>query len=59
VLVATHAAERLAPRMDGWMRLDNGLLAEVRGTGVTGRTAVTATAGRAPASEAQPAGARP
>ncbi|HJT64507.1 MAG TPA: heme ABC exporter ATP-binding protein CcmA, partial [Candidatus Limnocylindria bacterium] len=46
VLVATHAAERLAPRVDGWMRLDNGLLAEVGGAGVTGRIAAPATAGR-------------
>lgn len=58
VLVATHAVERLAPRIDGWMRLDNGLLAEVGGSGVTGRTAVTATPSHEPASGAQPAGAR-
>lgn len=38
VLVATHAAERLAPRIDGWMRLEHGLLAEIGGQGVDGRT---------------------
>ncbi len=58
VLVATHAAERLTRQMDGWMRLDNGLLAEVGGAGVTGRIAVATPHERGAAGEALPAGAR-
>ncbi len=37
VLVATHATERLGERMDGWVRLENGLLVELGGSGVSGR----------------------
>jgi heme ABC exporter ATP-binding subunit CcmA len=44
VLVATHAAERLGPRIDGWMRLEHGLLAETGGAGVDGRTQATSPA---------------
>jgi ABC-type multidrug transport system ATPase subunit len=58
LLVATHAAERLEPRIDGWMRLEHGLLAEVGGTGVSGRIVAPAT-GPAPAPGAMPAGAGP
>jgi heme exporter protein A len=58
LLVATHAAERLEPRIDGWMRLEHGLLAEVGGTGVSGRIVAPAT-GREPAPGAMPAGAGP
>ena len=36
VLVATHAGERLAGRVDGWVRLEDGLLAEVGGEGASG-----------------------
>jgi ABC-2 type transport system ATP-binding protein len=39
VLVATHATERLGERMDGWMRLENGLLVDLGGDGVSGRVA--------------------
>ncbi len=35
VLVASHAVERLAPLVDGSVRLDGGLLAEISGTGVS------------------------
>lgn len=59
VLVATHAAERLGPRIDGWMRLEHGLLAETGGAGVDGRTAVADPAGAdATTGSALPAGAR-
>jgi heme exporter protein A len=57
VLVATHAADRLAPRMDGWMRLEHGLLAGVGGTGVSGRI-VTPHAELGSTTDALPAGAR-
>ncbi len=36
ILVATHADERLSAWADGWMRLEDGLLAEVGGSGVEG-----------------------
>ncbi|HEV7199787.1 MAG TPA: heme ABC exporter ATP-binding protein CcmA [Candidatus Limnocylindria bacterium] len=39
VLVATHATERLGERMDGWMRLENGLVVDLGGVGVIGRVA--------------------
>jgi heme ABC exporter ATP-binding subunit CcmA len=58
VLVATHAAERLEPRMDGWMRLEHGLLVETGGSGVTGRV-VEPARGSGRSAEAVPAGARP
>jgi heme exporter protein A len=35
VLVASHQAERVTRLADGWARLDDGLLAEAGGTGVT------------------------
>lgn len=41
VLVATHAAERLTERVDGWLRLDGGLLVEVGGVGASASTAAT------------------
>jgi heme ABC exporter ATP-binding subunit CcmA len=44
VLVATHAAERLRSRIDGWMRLEHGLLLDTGGAGVEGRTAPTGPA---------------
>ena len=40
VLVATHADERLAGRVDGWIRLADGLLVEVGGEGASGEVAV-------------------
>jgi heme exporter protein A len=58
VLVATHAAERLEPVIDGWMRLEHGLLVEVGGAGVSGRTVEPTPASRAGA-EGMPAGIRP
>jgi heme ABC exporter ATP-binding subunit CcmA len=58
VLVATHAALRLEPLIDGWMRLEHGLLAEVGGAGVSGRIAAPIGGSRA-ATEALPAGVRP
>jgi heme ABC exporter ATP-binding subunit CcmA len=58
ILVATHAAERFEPRMDGWMRLEHGLLVEVGGRGMAGRI-VAPAAGPLPATEAVPAGANP
>jgi ABC-type multidrug transport system ATPase subunit len=36
VLVATHADERLSGRVDGWLRLVDGLLVETGGSGVQG-----------------------
>jgi heme exporter protein A len=44
VLVATHAAERLGPRIDGWMRLEHGLLVETGGAGVEGTTTTSSPA---------------
>jgi heme exporter protein A len=35
VLIASHQAERVLARADGWARLDGGLLVEVGGAGVT------------------------
>jgi ABC-type multidrug transport system ATPase subunit len=58
VLVATHAVERLEALVDGWMRLEHGLLVEVGGTGVAGRIVEPAPGSR-PASEAMPAGIQP
>jgi heme ABC exporter ATP-binding subunit CcmA len=57
VLVATHATERLGQRMDGWMRLENGLLVELGGDGVSGRVAAR-TATDLPASSPVAAGFR-
>jgi heme exporter protein A len=57
VLVATHATERLEPLIDGWMRLEHGLLAEIGGAGVSGRV-VEPVAGSQPATGAMPAGIR-
>ena len=56
VLVATHAAERLETRIDGWILLEHGLLVEVGGNGVVGRTVEPAAPGR-PATGTVPAGA--
>jgi heme ABC exporter ATP-binding subunit CcmA len=58
VLVATHAAERLAPRTDGWLRLEMGLLAEFGGSGVAGRL-VTPRPETSMNGAALPVGARP
>lgn len=49
VLVATHADERLAGRTDGWLRLENGLLVEVGGEGVSGQVVVGGVSQPAPA----------
>jgi heme ABC exporter ATP-binding subunit CcmA len=57
VLVATHAADRLEPLIDGWMRLEHGLLVEVGGTGVAGRVVAPAP-GSGARTGALPAGAR-
>jgi heme exporter protein A len=57
VLVATHATERLGERMDGWMRLENGLLVDVGGDGVGGRVAAR-TSTDLPASSPLVAGLR-
>jgi heme exporter protein A len=59
VFVATHAEERAVTHLDGWIRLENGLVVEVGGTGVSGR--VVAPSGTAPESvgAAVPAGSRP
>ena len=58
VLVATHAADRFGPRIDGWMRLEHGLLVEVGGAGVDGRTARAPRPRRPTRGAALPAGAR-
>jgi ABC-type multidrug transport system ATPase subunit len=57
VLVATHADERLAARVDGWLRLVDGLLVEVGGEGASGE--VTTGAALQPWSRALPEGSRP
>ena len=57
VLVATHAEDRLTARLDGWARLEQGLLVEVGGEGLQGQVARPATAA-APAG-AVTAGSRP
>ncbi len=51
VLVASHAAERLAPLLDGRIRLDGGLVTAIEGDGVTLNDTP------APAARAIPAGA--
>ncbi|HEY7738497.1 MAG TPA: heme ABC exporter ATP-binding protein CcmA [Candidatus Limnocylindria bacterium] len=56
VLVATHAEERAVTRLDGWIRLEHGLVVEVGGGGVTGR--VASVPGAAPVGTAMPAGSR-
>jgi heme exporter protein A len=58
LLVATHAAERLEPLIDGWMRLEQGLLVEVGGTEVSGRIVAPAARSGTMAG-ALPAGLRP
>jgi len=40
ILVATHADERLSAWADGWLRLEDGLLVEIGGTGAEGVVAV-------------------
>jgi heme exporter protein A len=57
VLVATHAGERLAARVDGWLRLVDGLLVEVGGEGARGE--VKTEAALQPWSGALPEGSQP
>jgi heme ABC exporter ATP-binding subunit CcmA len=57
VLVATHAGERLAARVDGWLRLVDGLLVEVGGEGAGGE--VKTEAALQPWSGALPEGSQP
>jgi len=57
VLVATHADERLAARVDGWLRLVDGLLVEVGGRGASGD--VMAVTALQPWSGALPEGSHP
>jgi ABC-type siderophore export system fused ATPase/permease subunit len=57
VLVATHADERLADRVDGWLRLVDGLLVEVGGEGAGGE--VIAGAALQPWGGALPEGSHP
>jgi heme exporter protein A len=47
VLVATHAEDRLTARLDGWARLEHGLLVEVGGTGLTGQIRAPVATGAA------------
>jgi len=56
VLVATHADERLAGRVDGWLRLVDGLLVEAGGEGASGEIRTDAPQ---PRIGALPEGARP
>lgn len=58
VLVATHADERLAGRVDGWLRLVDGLLAETGGEGVEG-AAIRTDSAKPPQFGALPEGSRP
>jgi heme ABC exporter ATP-binding subunit CcmA len=57
VLVATHADERLSGRVDGWLRLVDGLLVETGGAGVQG--AVRTDSGPQPHISPMPEGSRP
>jgi len=57
VLVATHADERLAARVDGWLRLVDGLLVELGGKGASGE--IMTGAARRPWSPALPEGSHP
>ena len=55
VLVATHADDRLEGRMDGWLRLENGLLVDVGGDGVSGAVTQPVANGADVAPRPQPA----
>jgi heme exporter protein A len=57
VLIATHADERLAERVDGWIRLRDGLLVEIGGQGTSGE--VVSGASAEPHGSAVPAGSHP
>jgi heme exporter protein A len=57
VLIATHADDRLAEHVDGWVRLRDGLMVELGGQGTSGEVVIGAS--REPHPGAVPAGSRP